>query len=76
MHLSFAAEDQIQKLVASKSVRDEKVSQMRKDAVSFIITICDKVTNRTPTGSIIVRNADAFDPKIMMQAESDVFRKK
>ena len=49
---------------------------MRQDAMQFIVTICNKVSERNPMATTIVRSAEAFDPKTILQTESEELRRK
>ena len=49
---------------------------MWQDAMQFIVTIFNKVSERNPMATIIVRSAEVFDPKTILRTESGELRRK
>ena len=76
VHLGFAAEEELKHLISKGLVSDISAREMRKTAIEFIVTICNKLSERNPMGSAIVRNADAFNPNVMVRLNNELLRQK
>ena len=76
IHLGFAAESEIQNLRASKNITANEIETLRMDARIFVVTTLNKISERNPLASVIVRTADAFDPKVMIATEDEVLKQK
>ena len=48
-------------------VNDSKVFQFKEEARTFYVKMMEKLFERLPLGSSVVRNSRIFDPKIMFE---------
>ena len=76
IHLGFAAETELQNLLKCEKIDEEQVLQLRREALVFIRTCLDKLAERNPLVSSIVRNSEAIDPQVMATKTHDVLKKK
>ena len=60
VHLGFAAETEIQNLLKCEKVDEEQVLQLRREALVFIRTCINKVAERSPLMSSVVRNSEVI----------------
>ena len=67
IHLGFGAENVISGLLSTKSVAVADVTTLRKEAKEFIVYICEKLEEKNPMLSVIVRCAACFDPAVMLK---------
>lgn len=69
MHLGFAAEDEIVKLGGQTNT--EAVDNLKQGAFKFVVAMLEKLQNRNPLASSIVRNSVVFNPKSIASLTSD-----
>ena len=56
----------------SDLVTNQGLKAYLNECITFVTTIASKLFDRSPLGSVIVRNADAFDPTAIASLEIDV----
>ena len=69
IHLGFAAEDEIAKLGGQTDT--EAVDNLKQGAFKFVLAMLEKLQNRNPLSSSIVRNSVVFNPKSVVSQTSD-----
>ena len=74
VHLGLAAERELQNLLKCGKINQGQVLILRKEALVFVRTCSEKVAERTPLMSSVVRNSEAICTKVM--ATSHDFLKK
>ena len=65
IHLGFGAEADVMKHNKSPAEKDA-VTTLHSHAREFVIGTCDKLAEKSPMGSAIVRCANCFNPKVMV----------
>ena len=70
MDLGFAAECEIKDLLRKDLVSINFVKEIKNDAAQYIVGLMEEIFERCPLGSVVIRNADAFDPNYMLNESS------
>ena len=76
VHLGFAAETQLEKLLTSKKITEKDVENLRAETMLFIKSCLTKLGERCPLMSTIVRNCEALSPTIIATNSQDSAKKK
>ena len=74
--LGFCAKKCVDDLKNSDLVTNQGLKAYLNECITFVTTIASKLFDRSPLGSVIVRNADAFDPTAIASLEIDVLEGK
>ena len=75
VHLGFAAESELQNLLKCGKVNQEQVLNLRREALVFVRTCIERVTECNPLMSIVVCNSEAISPKVMTTKSNDLLKK-
>ena len=74
--LGFGAKKCVDDLKNSDLVTNQGLKAYLNECITFVTTITSKLFDRSPLGSVIVRNADAYDPTAIASLEIDVLEVK
>ena len=66
--VGFAAEASIATMKQKDEVSANQINEFGKDCPSFLVMTRDKIFQRNPRGSNVVRNAGCLEPKEMCEA--------
>ena len=72
MHFGFDAEEILSNLLRQDQVEVSKVSELKKDVRQMIIVMVQKMLEKTPLRSVVIRNAHVFDPTMMINLSQDL----
>ena len=72
MHLGFSTGEYLRDIVRQDVANLNSVATFKKEAKEMIIAIMQKILEKSPLHSVVVKNANVFDPKsiIILPAES------
>ena len=69
MNLGFGARKCINDLKRSDLVSSKEITSYLNECITFVINIVFKLLEKSPLGSVVVRNADAFDSNVIATME-------
>ena len=72
MHLGFSTGEYLRDIVRQDVANLNSVATFKKEAKEMIIAIMQKILEKSPLHSVVVKNANVFDPKsiIILPVES------
>ena len=76
VNVGFVASKSIEKLKKKDQVSKTEVASFKSNVKKFVITTVNKILEKSPIGSVVVRNANAFDPKTILTSSSHELIKK
>ena len=74
MHFGFDAEEILSNLLRQDQIEVSKVSEFKKDVRQMIIVMVQKMLEKGPLRSVVIRNAHVFDPTMMINLSQDTLR--
>ena len=75
IHLGFAAEEEARKQVQKDTVKKKQVRELREQTQVFVRAIVEKIAERSPLTSVIIRNAVVFDPHMAASGAETLIKK-
>ena len=76
MNLGFGARKCINDLKKSDLVSNKEVTSYLNECITFVTIIVFRLFEKGPLGSVVVRNADAFDPNVIANLEVHELQKR
>ena len=67
INVGFVASKLIEKLIRQEQVKKDVIYLFKNNVKTFVVATIDKIMERSPVGSIVVRNANVFDPKTIIE---------
>ena len=67
INVGFVASKLIEKLIRQDQVKKDVIYLFKNNVKTFVVATIDKIMERSPVGSIIVRNANVFGPKTIIE---------
>jgi len=64
--LGFSAETRLSALRKQDTITSIEIDSFRKDCIALYVRLFEKFIERTPLGSVIIRNSTVFNPKLMI----------
>ena len=74
MHFGFDAEEILSNLLRQDQIEVSKVSEFKKDVRQMIIVMVQKMLEKSPLRSVVIRNTHVFDPTMMINLSQDTLR--
>ena len=74
--MGFAAEEEARKQVQKDTVKKKQVRELRGQTQVFVRALVEKIAERSPLTSVIIRNAVVFDPRNMAASGAETLIKK
>ena len=75
-YLGFAAESEIKDLKKKDSVKNTEIQNIQKNVCSCVVSTLKKMFERSPLGSVVIRNATVFNPTSMQITKDSTLHKK
>ena len=75
-NLGFGARKCINDLKKSDLVSNKEVTSYLSECITFVTIIVSRLFEKSPLGSVVVRNADAFDPNVIANLEVHELQKR
>ena len=76
IHFGFSTEEELKNLQRQDKVSSTDVKAFEKEAAIMVISIVEKLSEKSPLNYCLVRTADAFDPVLMVSSTSLHLRNK
>ena len=74
--LGFGVRECIKNLKKSDLLSSQNLQAYMNECIIFVTDIASKLFDRSPLGSVIVRNADALNPKVIADLEAHLLERK
>ena len=68
--IGFAAETSLRELKRQDNIENREVKKLLIDCRSFLISMIQKIFQRSPLKSSVIKNVRVFDPKVMISCKN------
>ena len=75
INIGFGAKALITDLKQKDIINNSAIAKFLTESSTFVVTILNKLFNKSPAGSNVVRNASILDPNVVVSEKSEVLQR-